>query len=181
MMQKQVSALGLISAYRILGTRNANLDPLHRRPKEYLAQLDPAQYGLTDKDMASKFFNDNDFSHGRQLPLSEIISNMEQTYCGTVGVEYMHITDPEERNWVQSRVETDLTTPRFDADQKRRILKQLTAAETLERYLHTRYVGQKRFSLEGGESAIVALDYLMQIVVCKAWKKSWWAWHTVAA
>lgn len=162
MMQKQVSVLGLISAYRILGSRNANLDPLQRRPKEYLAQLDPQNYGLSNADMADQFFNDSNFSNSRKLPLSEIISKLDQTYCGTVGIEYMHITCPEERNWIQNRVEGDLTTPHFNVEQKRRILKQLTAAETLERYLHTRYVGQKRFSLEGGESAIVALDYLMQ-------------------
>ncbi len=162
LMQKQVSVLRLMSAYRILGSRNANLDPLHRRPKEYLAQLDPAHHNLTDADMAVQFYADSNFSKSQKLPLSEIISKLDQTYCGTVGVEYMHITRPEEKSWVQRRVEQDLSTPRYNAEEKRRILRQLTAAETMERYLHTKYVGQKRFSLEGGESAIVAMDYLVQ-------------------
>lgn len=162
MLQKQVSVLNLMNAYRILGSRNANLDPLKRRPKEYLAELDPAQYGLTAADMSTKFYTGSDFSRSQQLPLSEIINKLDQTYCGTVGVEFMHITRPDERNWVQDRVEKDLSAGSYTPEHKRRILKQLTAAETLERYLHTRYVGQKRFSLEGGESTIVALDYLMQ-------------------
>lgn len=162
MMQKQVSVLRLMLAYRILGARNANLDPLHRRPKEYLAQLDPSYYGLTDADMAIQFHSGSNFSGSDKMPLSEIINKLEQTYCRTVGVEFMHITRPEEKNWVQNHVERDLSTPQYNVDAKRRILRQLTAAETLERYLHTRYVGQKRFSLEGGESAIVAMDYLIQ-------------------
>ncbi len=162
MMQKQVSVLRLMSAYRILGSRNANLDPLQRKPKEYLEQLDPAHHGLTDADMAVQFHVGSNFSGSQKLPLSEIIGKLEQTYCGTIGVEYMHITRPEEKAWVQTRVERDLSTPRLNSDTKRRILKELTAAETMERYLHTKYVGQKRFSLEGGESAIVAMDYLIQ-------------------
>lgn len=161
-MQKQVSVLRLMSAYRILGTRNANLDPLQRKGREYVEQLDPAHHGLTDADMAVQFHVGSNFSRSQKLPLSEIISKLNQTYCGTVGAEYMHITRPEEKVWVQTRVERDLSTPHFNDDIKRRILKQLTAAETMERYLHTKYVGQKRFSLEGGESAIVAMDYLIQ-------------------
>jgi 2-oxoglutarate dehydrogenase E1 component len=161
-LQKQVSVLKLMNAYRTLGSRNANLDPLKRRSKEYLAELDPAQYGLTDADMSTKFYTGSDFACSPKLPLCEIINKLDQTYCGTVGVEFMHITRPDERNWVQERVEKDLSASNYTPEHKRRILKQLTAAETLERYLHTRYVGQKRFSLEGGESTIVALDYLMQ-------------------
>lgn len=162
MMQKQVSVLRLMSAYRILGSRNANLDPLQRQPKTYLEQLDPAYHGLSDADMAVQFHVGSNFSASEKLPLSEIISKLNQTYCGTIGVEYMHITRPDEKSWIQSRVERDLSTPHFNEHTKRRILKQITAAETLERYLHTKYVGQKRFSLEGGESAIAAMDYLIQ-------------------
>lgn len=162
LMQKQVSVLRLMSAYRILGSRNANLDPLQRKTKDYLVQLDPAHHGLTDADMAVQFYVGNNFSASQQLPLSEIIGKLDQTYCRSVGVEYMHITQPDEKRWIQSRIERDLSTPHYNDETKRRILKQLTAAETLERYLHTKYVGQKRFSLEGGESAIVAVDYLIQ-------------------
>lgn len=161
-MQKQVSVLRLTSAYRVLGSRKANLDPLKRMGERYVPELDPANQGLDDTDMARTFSVGSNFAANRQLPLSEIIAKLEQTYCRTIGVEFMHITSSPEKNWVRDRFETDLSTPRFNADTKKRILNEITAAETLERYLHTKYVGQKRFSLEGGESAIAALDYLIQ-------------------
>ncbi|KZE31796.1 2-oxoglutarate dehydrogenase E1 component [Crenobacter luteus] len=160
-MQKQVAVLKLISAYRVLGSRHANLDPLKRMDQETLAELDPATHGLTDADMAVQF-NVGSLVGPQKLPLSEIIARLKQTYCGNLGLEYMHILDSEEKRWIQKRFEGDLSTPRYDADTKKRILKQITAAETLERYLHTKYVGQKRFSLEGGEAAIAALDTLIQ-------------------
>lgn len=162
LMQKQVSVLRLMSAYRVLGSRVANLDPLQRMGREYFVELDPKHHGLSDADMAQQFSVSSNFSGSQKLPLSEIISKLQQTYCGSVAVEYMHITRSEEKHWVQDRIERDLSTPHFNADTKRRILKEITAAETLERYLHTKYVGQKRFSLEGGESTIAALDYLIQ-------------------
>lgn len=160
-MQKQVGVLKLISAYRVLGARQANLDPLKRMDQEIVRELDPATHSLTDADMAVQF-NVGSLVGPQKLPLSDILSRLKQTYCGNIGVEYMHITQSDEKHWVQQRFEGDLSTPRYDADKKKRILKQITAAETLERYLHTKYVGQKRFSLEGGESAIAALDHLIQ-------------------
>ncbi len=161
-MQKQVAVLRLISAYRVLGARNAAVDPLDRMGNQYFEELDPAHHGLTAEDMATQFSVSSHFSSNMKLPLSEIIAKLKQTYCGTIGVEYMHITRSEEKHWIQERFEQGLSTPRYNADMKKRILKQITAAETLERYLHTKYVGQKRFSLEGGESTIVAMDYLVQ-------------------
>lgn len=160
-MQKQVAVLKLISAYRVLGNRHANLDPLGRMDQQLMPELDPATHGLSDADMAVQF-NVGSLVGPKQLPLSEIIARLKQTYCGNIGLEYMHITDSAQKHWVQQRFEADLSTPRYDADKKRRVLKQITAAETLERYLHTKYVGQKRFSLEGGESLIAALDHLIQ-------------------
>ncbi|MDC7710206.1 2-oxoglutarate dehydrogenase E1 component [Vogesella indigofera] len=160
-MQKQVAVLKLISAYRVLGSRQANLDPLKRMDQATLRELDHATHGLTDADMAVHF-NVGSLVAPQKLPLSEIIARLKQTYCGNIGVEYMHITNSEEKHWVQKRFEGDLSTPHYNADKKKRIFKQITAAETLERYLHTKYVGQKRFSLEGGESAIAALDHLIQ-------------------
>ncbi|MCD0491776.1 2-oxoglutarate dehydrogenase E1 component [Chromobacterium violaceum] len=160
-MRKQVGVLKLISAYRVLGARQANLDPLKRMDQAIVRELDPATHGLTDADMAVQF-NVGSLAGPQKLPLSDILSRLKQTYCGNIGVEYMHITQSDEKHWVQKRFEGDLSTPRYDADKKKRILKQITAAETLERYLHTKYVGQKRFSLEGGESAIAALDHLIQ-------------------
>ena len=160
-MQKQVGVLKLISAYRVLGSRQANLDPLKRMDQQTLRELDPATHGLTDADMAVQF-NVGSLVGPQKLPLSDILARLKQTYCGNIGVEFMHITQSDEKHWVQKRFEGDLSTPRYDAAKKQRILKQITAAETLERYLHTKYVGQKRFSLEGGESAIAALDHLIQ-------------------
>ncbi|MBP6116216.1 MAG: 2-oxoglutarate dehydrogenase E1 component [Neisseriaceae bacterium] len=160
-MQKQVAVLRLIAAYRILGLRHASLDPLERMDVAVFPELDPAHYGLTSADMAVQFSLDSNTSSAR-LPLSDIIARLKQTYCGSIGLEYMHISDSEERHWVQDRFEGDLSTPRFNADTKKHILKEITAAETLERYLHTKYVGQKRFSLEGGESTIAGLNHLIQ-------------------
>ena len=163
LMKKQVSVLRLMSAYRIQGVGAAKLDPLNRVPPSNVEALDPAYHGLTDADMAVKFsMGDGDFSGNTSLPLAEIISKLKQTYCGHIGIEYMYISNTDERRWIRSRFETELSTPKYNADEKRRILKQLTAAETLERYLHTKYVGQKRFSVEGGESAIAGLNYLIQ-------------------
>ncbi|MEN2428003.1 2-oxoglutarate dehydrogenase E1 component [Chromobacterium vaccinii] len=160
-MQKQVGVLKLISAYRVLGARQANLDPLRRMDQAIVRELDPATHGLNDADMAVQF-NVGSLAGPQKLPLSDIIARLKQTYCGNIGVEFMHITQSDEKHWVQKRFEDALSTPRYDAGKKQRILKQITAAETLERYLHTKYVGQKRFSLEGGESAIAALDHLIQ-------------------
>ena len=163
LMKKQVSVLRLMSAYRIQGVGAADLDPLNRVPPSNVEALEPAYLGLTDADMAVKFsMGDGDFSGNSSLPLAEIISKLKQTYCGHIGIEYMYISNTDERRWIRSRFETELSTPKYNADEKRRILKQLTAAETLERYLHTKYVGQKRFSVEGGESAIAGLNYLIQ-------------------
>lgn len=160
-MKKQVAVLKLISAYRVLGSRWANLDPLKRMDTEPVPELDPAYHGLSDADMAVHF-NTGSLVGLEKGSLAEILAHLKQTYCGNIGLEYMHITNSAEKHWVQKRFEELRSTPRFDADRKRRILKQVTAAETLERYLHTKYVGQKRFSLEGGEAMIAALDHLIQ-------------------
>ena len=160
-MQKQVAVLKLISAYRVLGSRWATLDPLKRMDTQPVPELDPAYHGLTDTDMA-QVFNTGSFVGLASGALSEILGTLKQTYCGNIGLEYMHIIDSKQKRWVQNYFEGSRSTPRYDAAKKRSILKQVTAAETLERYLHTKYVGQKRFSLEGGESMIAALDHLIQ-------------------
>ena len=164
LLEKQIAVLRLITAYRIQGSDAADLDPLKLKHPRPVQGLSPAEYGFTDADMALKFGLGGDFSVGgaERLPLADIIAKLQKTYCGHIGVEYMHIGSLEERLWIRNRFEGDLSTPQFSAEQKRFILKQLTAAETLERYLHTKYVGQKRFSVEGGESAIAALNYLIQ-------------------
>lgn len=165
LLKKQIAVLRLITAYRIQGSDAADLDPLKLRHPRPVQGLQPEEHGLTNADMAVQFgLGDGDFSVGDagKMPLSEIINKLQRTYCQHIGVEYMHIGSLKERLWIRQRFEGDLSTPHFSADEKRYLLKQITAAETLERYLHTKYVGQKRFSVEGGESAIAGLNYLIQ-------------------
>ncbi|MCV2502680.1 MAG: 2-oxoglutarate dehydrogenase E1 component, partial [Neisseriaceae bacterium] len=162
-MQKQVNVLRLIYSFRILGSRFADLDPLGRQNQRMQSDLlDPKAYDLSKEDLSKKFSASPNFNANNEpVPLSEIISKLKKTYCGTIGVEYMHIVNSEERHWVRDRFESELSTPNFSNEAKRHILDKLTAAETFEKYLHTKFVGQKRFSLEGGESLIPGLDYLI--------------------
>ena len=159
--RKQVSVLQLINAYRFLGARHANVDPLKRFAKPIVPELDPAFYGLTEVDM-NLMFNSGSLVSPAQMPLREILRAVRETYCGSIGIEYMYITDNPVKRWIQQRFEGIRSQPSYDADFKRHILERLTAAETLEKYLHTRYVGQKRFSLEGSESVIALLDLALQ-------------------
>lgn len=159
--QKQVQVMLLISAYRFLGVQLADVDPLHRQEKPVIPELDPARYGFTEADM-NTVFNTGTLVGPANATLAEILHALKQTYCGSIGVEYMYITDPAQKRWLQQRFEGSRSQPQFSVEQKRHILERLTAAETLEKYLHTRYVGQKRFSLEGGESLIPLLDELIQ-------------------
>ncbi|MBV1777311.1 2-oxoglutarate dehydrogenase E1 component [Burkholderiaceae bacterium DAT-1] len=162
LMKKQVAVLKLITSYRVLGSRSANLDPLKRMDVAPIQELDPAYHGLSASDMAVTFDCGSLGGGPERDTLANIIARLKQTYSGNIGLEYMHIADSVQKNWVQKRFEEIRSTPSFNADRKKRILKQITAAETLERYLHTKYVGQKRFSLEGGESLIAAMDHLVQ-------------------
>ncbi len=118
-----------------------------------------SHYGFTEADLSAPFnIGSFQFQEKSQATLREILEALRQTYCGTLTAEYMYMSDIAQKRWIQARLEPIRSTPTFPAEQKKRILERLTAAETLEKYLHTRYVGQKRFSLEGGESAIVAMD-----------------------
>ncbi len=162
--KKQVSVLQLINAYRFLGNRWADLDPLKRTERPQIAELEPSYYGFTEADL-SKTFNVGSFNAfpSDRASLREILEALRQTYCGSIGVEYMYIPDIAQKRWIQARLEPMRGRPQYPAEKKKRLLERTTAAETLERYLHTRYVGQKRFSLEGGESAIVAMDELIRV------------------
>ena len=159
--RKQIAVLQLINAYRFLGFRQANLDPLSHQEKPHVPELDPAYYGLTEADMGTVFGTGSLVGPPR-APLRDIIQALRQTYCGSTGVEYMHITDTEQKRWIQDRIEGTRAQPDYPSEYKRHILERLTAAESLEKYLHTRYVGQKRFSGEGAESLIPLLDTLLQ-------------------
>ncbi len=159
--RKQVSVLQMINAHRFLGVRVANLDPLNRHVKPEVPELNPAHYGLTEADMQTTFETGSLVGAAR-MTLREIIDLVRQTYCGSIGAEYMYINDWAIKRWVQNRLEGARGKPSFVNAQRRRILERLTAAETLERYLHTKYVGQKRFSLEGSDTLIPLLDHLLQ-------------------
>ncbi|MFZ1444872.1 MAG: 2-oxoglutarate dehydrogenase E1 component [Candidatus Dechloromonas phosphoritropha] len=156
---KKQSAVGkLVTAYRSMGARWADLDPLKRLARPKILELDLSFYGFADVDLNQSFNVGSLKGLPETAKLGDIVETLKQTYCGTIGVEYMYMSDYNEKGWLQDRLETIRSRPSYDADQKKRLLERLTAAETLERYLHTKYVGQKRFSLEGGESLIVSMD-----------------------
>ncbi|MGQ3054805.1 MAG: 2-oxoglutarate dehydrogenase E1 component [Roseateles sp.] len=160
--RKQVHVQSLIAAYRFLGNRWAELDPLKRAERPKIPELDPAFYDLTESDMDISFSAVNSYFGGETMTLRQIVQALRETYCGSIGSEFMHGSDPGEKRWWQERLEKARGKPTFTADEKKHLLDRLTAAEGLERYLHTKYVGQKRFSLEGGESFIAAMDELIQ-------------------
>ena len=159
--RKQVKVLQLINAHRFLGLRVANLDPLNRHAKPVVPELDPAYYELSASDMDSTF-ETGSLVGGARMTLREILKLLRQTYCESIGAEYMYISDVAQKRWIQNRLESVRGVAGYDAAQRKRILQRISAAETLERYLHTKYVGQKRFSLEGGETLIPLLDNLLQ-------------------
>jgi 2-oxoglutarate dehydrogenase E1 component len=161
--RKQVHVQSLIAAYRFLGSRWANLDPLQRTERPRIPELEPAFYDLTESDMDITFSATNTyFTTDEQQTLREILQALRDTYCSTIGAEFMHISEPAEKRWWQERLEKIRGKPSFTLEEKTRILDRLTAGEGLERFLHTKYVGQKRFSLEGGESFIASMNELIQ-------------------
>ena len=157
--RKQVDVLRMIAAYRILGSRQARLDPLQRMDQAYLPELDPKTYGFNDADMAVRY--GTNITNMPEATVSEVVSFLKETYCGHVGLEYTHLTNFQLRQWMQDWFESRRSQPDFTVAKKKRILRQVTAAETLEQYLHKKYVGQKRFSLEGGDAMIAGVDYLV--------------------
>jgi 2-oxoglutarate dehydrogenase E1 component len=162
MGRKRVAVQQLIAAYRNVGNRWANLDPLKRTERQDIPELDPAFYGFTDGDMDIVFNTSNTFFGRNEMSLRDLLQALRETYCGTIGVEFMFIADQKIKKWWQEKLESIRSTPQFNVDEKRQILDRVTAAEGLERYLQAKYVGQKRFSLEGGESFIACMDELVR-------------------
>ncbi|WP_198969332.1 2-oxoglutarate dehydrogenase E1 component [Xylophilus sp. ASV27] len=160
--RKRTAVQQLIAAYRNVGVRWADLDPLKRTERENIPELELSFYGFTDADQETVFNTSNTFFGKETMPLRELMNALRETYCGTIGAEYMYTTDQNQKRWWQQKLESIRSKPSLNADQKKRILDRLTAAEGLERFLHTKYVGQKRFSLEGGESFIASMDALIQ-------------------
>ncbi|MEO6226319.1 MAG: 2-oxoglutarate dehydrogenase E1 component [Thermomonas sp.] len=151
----------LITAYRSRGHLAANLDPLQMAVKPDAPDLALGFHRLSDSD-ANVEFSTGGVAGRERMKLGALLTLLKATYTGSIGAEFMHITDAEQRRWVYERLETAASNYGRSADDKRRILERLTAAEGLERYLHTKYVGQKRFSLEGGDSLIPLLDVVIR-------------------
>jgi len=162
MGRKRTAVQQLIAAYRNVGQRWADLDPLKRAERPHIPELEPSFYGFTDADLETVFDTSNTFFGKDKMPLRDLLNALHETYCGTLGAEFMHTTNQAQKRWWQQKLESIRSKPQFDVQKKKHILQRLTAAEGLERYLHTKYVGQKRFSLEGGESFIAAMDELIQ-------------------
>jgi 2-oxoglutarate dehydrogenase E1 component len=159
-LSKEAKVLDLIMAYRHRGHLLAHLDPLSDAPPASHPMLDLGSFGLTESDLDSRFraarllgFPDS--------PLRDILSFLKETYCGSVGVEYMHMQDKDALVWLQQAMESTRNKAQLDGDEKKRILRKLSEAELFENYIHTRYIAQKRFSVEGGDAVIPALDTLI--------------------
>lgn len=159
--QKQVSVLQLINAHRFRGHQQSSLDPLNQYQRPPVPELDPDFHQLAESDMDT-MFNTGSLFAPSELSLRNILKIVRTTYCGNIGAEYMHINETEQKRWIQRRLEEPMSTPDFSGDKKKRILDRVIAANALEEYLHTKYAGQKRFSLEGGEGLIPLLDELVQ-------------------
>ncbi|MEX2008968.1 MAG: 2-oxoglutarate dehydrogenase E1 component [Dongiaceae bacterium] len=156
-----IRALMLIRAYRVRGHLEANLDPLGLKPREPHPELDPRSYGFTEADMDRPIFIDNVLGL-ETATLRQIVQIVRETYCGNIGIEYMHIQDPPQKAWIQERIESIRNHTMFTEKGKRAILERLTEAELFERFLDRRYTGTKRFGVDGGESTIPALEQILK-------------------
>ena len=160
--ERQMKVVALINANRYRGHRGADIDPIKVYERPPVPDLHPEQYGFGEEDL-DRVFNVGTLHIGRpEATLREIEELLRDTYRGSIGTEVTHLSSTEQKRWVQERLEGCRGRPSFDATKKRDILRQLTAARKLEDYLHRKYVGQKRFSLEGGENLIPLLDEIVQ-------------------
>jgi 2-oxoglutarate dehydrogenase E1 component len=158
---KQIAVMRLIQAYRGLGHFRARVDPIRLRAQPNIPDLEPPFHGLTDADMNAVFHTGN-LGGRSEMTLHEIVAMLRETYTGSIGTEFLHISEVEQKRWLQTRLEATQARPDFTVDERVQFLSRLIAAEGLEHYLHTAYAGQKRFSLEGGETTITALDTIIQ-------------------
>ncbi len=159
--RKQVEVVQLVNAYRLKGHKKAKIDPLGLAEAIDVDELGLYFHGLNNADL-EVVFQTGDLAFGyHEAPLKQILADLEQSYCGSIGAEVMYITHYAERSWLLNRVERDRSTPNFSEEEKLKILKRMTAAEGLERHLDAKYPGTKRFGLEGGESLIPLLDVVI--------------------
>jgi len=159
--QESIRAIQLVRAYRVLGHFEADLDPLKLSPKQPLPQLDPSFYGFHAEDMDRPIFIDGVMGLGSATPrrMTEIL---KRTYCGRIGYEFMHITDPEQKDWLQRRIEGPDKEIVFTPEGKKGILNKLVEAEGFEKFAGLRFLGTKRFGLDGGEAMIPALEQIIK-------------------
>ena len=158
---KQAGVLRMINAYRVRGHQRAQLDPLGLSVRPQVPDLELDFYGLGEADLDTTFLTGT-LAGPDRLPLSDIVDICRATYCGSIGSEYMHITDTNQRRWLQQRLEGARGDYVPEKEERLRLLDKLSAAEGMEKYLHSKYVGQKRFSLEGAESLIPLFDTLIR-------------------
>jgi 2-oxoglutarate dehydrogenase E1 component len=158
---KQVGVMRLIQAHRGLGHFRAAVDPIRLRAQPSIPDLDPAFHGLTEADMDTVFHTGH-LGGRAEMTLREIVEMIRETYTGAIGSEFLHISEVDEKRWLQTRLEATRARPSFGPNERLGFLARLVAAEGLEHDLHTAYAGQKRFSLEGGETTITALDTIIK-------------------
>ena len=158
---RQVKVLQLINAFRFRGHQHANLDPLGLWKQERVRDLELSHHSLSEQDFDS-VFNVGSYAIGKEsMPLGELFKSLNRTYCGSIGAEYMHITDTEQKRWLQQKIESVQAKPEISRDEKLGLLKGLTAADGMEKYLGSKFPGAKRFSLEGGDALIPMLKGLI--------------------
>jgi len=159
--KNSIRAIMLIRAYRIRGHLIANLDPLGLMTREEHPELKPETYGFTKNDFNKKIFLDGVLGL-QEAPLSEIITILKKTYSGNIGYEFMHMGDPEEKNWIRDRIEGAKKEVTFTENGKKAILNKIIEAEGFEKYLHVKFVGTKRFGIDGGEALVPALEQIIK-------------------
>ncbi len=159
--QDSIHAIMMIRAYRMRGHLHADLDPLHLREVEDAPELDPANYGFTEADFDRKIFIDN-YLGLEFATIPEMLDILKRTYCSTMGVEFMHISDPEAKGWLQERIEGPDKAIEFTPEGKKAILNKLVEADGFEKFLDVKYTGTKRFGLDGGEAVIAALEQIIK-------------------
>ncbi len=156
-----IRAIMLIRAYRIRGHLLANLDPLNLQQEEVHPELDPSTYGFNENDWDRPIFIDNVLGM-ESASLRQIMEILKETYCGSIGVEFMHVQDPAQKAWIQERIESIRNTTQFTEMGKKAIYERLVGAETFEQFLHKKYTGTKRFGLDGAESVVPALEQILK-------------------
>lgn len=160
--KKQVEVLRLIQAYRTRGHQASQLDPLGLWQRTAPSDLSITHYGLTNADLDTPFRTGELYIGKEEATLREILQALQETYCRTIGAEFTHIVDSEQRNWFAQRLESVRGRPVYSKEAKSHLLERLSAAEGLEKYLGTKYPGTKRFGLEGGESLVPVVDEIIQ-------------------